>query len=107
MKELPQKKLIIIAIFFTFILVNTVFALYCKDGKSLVTVGNHKHQVLSKCGPPVSKEIVGVDKKAGKYRKIAEWLYILNIYGHKQMYLLRFDGKGILIEIRYLGEHKE
>jgi len=54
----------------------------------------------------VSKEIVGVDKKGNSYRIVEEWLYIIDDYGHKQMYLLKFDDEGILVETDWLGEQK-
>ena len=77
-----------------------------EGGKNIASKGMHKYQVLKDCGPPVSKEIVGVDKKGNSYRIVEEWLYIIDDYGHKQMYLLKFDDEGILVETDWLGEQK-
>ena len=75
-----------------------------KDGRKLATKGMNKHQILKDCGPPLSREAVGFDKKGGKYRIIEEWVYVINEYGHKQMYLLKIDDKGVVAEIEWLGE---
>ena len=104
-----MKKVIILAVALTLFCTFTFYsyAFYCgKDGRYLATEGRHKYQILKDCGPPVSKEIVGVDKKGGSYRIAEEWLYIIESYGHKYMYLLKFDRKGILVEIDSLGEQK-
>jgi len=51
--------------------------------------------------------VIGVDNKhVGEYRIVEEWLYIIEKYGHKQMYLLKFDGDGLVREIKWLGEQK-
>ncbi|UCF90483.1 MAG: DUF2845 domain-containing protein [Desulfobacterales bacterium] len=104
-----MKKIIILAIMPTFL---SFFAAHTDafrcgyGGKNLASEGMHKYQVLKDCGPPISKEIVGVDEKGGSCRIIEEWLYIISDYGHKQMYLIKFDGKGIAVEIDWLGEQK-
>lgn len=102
-----MKQFIVLAATLTFLccFAASTHAFTCKDG-SLAREGMHKYEILSNCGPPVSKEIVGVDEKDGSYRKIEEWLYIVDVYGHKQMYLIRFDEKGIAREIVWLGEQK-
>jgi hypothetical protein len=87
-----------------FSVVNT-YAFNCgKDGVKLAVEGMNKHQILKDCGPPFSKETIGFDKKGGKYRIVEEWVYIINEYGHKQMYLLKIDVNGIVDEIEWLGE---
>ncbi|WP_321419909.1 DUF2845 domain-containing protein [uncultured Desulfobacter sp.] len=84
--------------------VNT-YAFRCGDGKrNLASEGQHKYQILKDCGPPVSKEIVGVDESRGVYRIVEEWLYIINERGSKQMYLIKFDDKGIAVKIDWLGK---
>ncbi|MEA2107896.1 MAG: DUF2845 domain-containing protein [Pseudomonadota bacterium] len=76
-------------------------------GSKIVTTGDHKYEILAACGQPASREIVGVDNKhVGEYRIVEEWLYIIEKYGHKQMYLLEFDGDGRAQEIKWLGEQK-
>ena len=73
---------------FLFCFAISTYAFRCGDGgRNLASDGMHKYQILKDCGPPFSKEIVGVDKKGGSYRIVEEWLYIINDYGHKQMYL--------------------
>jgi hypothetical protein len=109
MKKTPMKKIVILAIVLTFLCFSaaSTYAFRCGDGgRNLASKGMHKYQILEDCGSPTSKEIVGVDKNGGSYRKIEEWLYIINNYGHKQMYLIKFDGKGIVVEIDWLGEQK-
>ena len=104
-----MKKFIILAAVLTLLGASAVYtyAFHCGDGgRYLAAEGMHKYQILKDCGPPVSKEIIGLDKKGGSYRIAEEWLYIINNYGHKQMYLLKFDEKGILVEIDWLGEQK-
>ena len=91
-----------------------IILLYCSEplwamhcGKKIVTEGDHKYEVLAACGQPASREVVGVDNKhVGEYRIVEEWLYIIEKYGHKQMYLLKFDGDGYIREIKWLGEQK-
>lgn len=104
-----MKKFIILAAMLTFFccFAASTYAFRCGDGgKNLARKGMHKYQILNNCGPPVSKEIVGVDKSGGSYRIVEEWLYIINKYGQKQMYLIKFDGNGIVVEIESLGEQK-
>ena len=81
------------------------YAMHC--GKNLVIKGDHKYEVIAACGQPDSREVVGVDNKhVGEYRIVEEWLYIIERYGHKQMYLLKFDEDGRVQEIEWLGEQK-
>jgi len=88
-----------------FITASQSYAMRC--GKNLVTEGDHKYEVIAACGQPDSREVVGVDNKhVGEYRIVEEWLYIIERYGHKQMYLLEFDGDGRAREIKWLGEKK-
>ena len=76
-------------------------------GNKIVTVGDHKYEIMAACGQPVSREVVGVDnKRVGEWRIVEEWLYIIEKYGHKQMYLLEFDSDGCAREIKWLGEQK-
>ncbi|MBN2233303.1 MAG: DUF2845 domain-containing protein [Deltaproteobacteria bacterium] len=76
-------------------------------GKDLVSAGDHKYEVLATCGDPVIREDIGIDhKQVGEYRIIEEWLYVIERYGKRQMYRLRFDGDGILRDIEWLGERK-
>ena len=104
-----MKNFIILISILTFLCCSagTTHAFRCGDGgRNLAQEGMHKYRILKDCGPPVSKEIVGVDEKDGTYRKVEEWLYIINEYGHKQMYLIKFDGKGVAAKIDWLGEQK-
>ena len=105
-----MKKIIFLATMLIFFLLCSAvytYAFRCGDGgRNLAREGMHKYQILKDCGSPVSKEIIGVDEKGGSYRIVEEWLYIINEYGHKQMYLIKFDGKGIVVEIDWLGEQK-
>jgi hypothetical protein len=104
-----MKKVIILAVALTLFCTFTFYsyAFYCgKDGRYLATEGRHKYQILKDCGPPVVKEDVGVAKKGGTYSIIEEWYYIIDKDGHKNMYRLKFDEKGILVEIDSLGEKK-
>jgi len=101
-----MKRFIIITITFCLLIgVSPLYAMRC--GKNLVTEGDHKYEVIAACGQPDSREVVGVDNKhVGEYRIVEEWLYIIERYGHKQMYLLEFDGDGRVREINWLGEKK-
>ncbi|NQT69141.1 MAG: DUF2845 domain-containing protein [Desulfobacteraceae bacterium] len=104
-----MKKYIILAVVLTLLGTSAVstYAFYCgHSNRNLAKEGMHKYQVLNACGPPVSKEIVGVDKNVESYRIVEEWLYITEYYGAKEMYLLKFDGEGILVEIDWLGKVK-
>ena len=104
-----MRKISILTAMLTFLCCSaaSTYAFRCGDGGiNLASEGRHKYQILKDCGPPVSKEIVGVDEKGGSYRIVEEWLYIIDDYGHKQMYLIKFDGKGIVVEIDWLGEQK-
>ena len=97
--------LIIVAILFLVVTADSTLAMHC--GKGLVSEGDHKYEVLATCGQPISREIIGIDHKhVGEYRIVEEWLYIVERYGHKQMYLLKFDGDGYVREIKWLGEQK-
>ncbi|WP_320043253.1 DUF2845 domain-containing protein [uncultured Desulfobacter sp.] len=74
-----MKQIITLTAILTFLFgsaVNT-YAFRCGEGKrNLASEGQHKYQILKDCGPPVSKEIVGVDEKGNTYRIVEEWLYI-------------------------------
>lgn len=97
--------LIIVAVFFLAVTTDSTLAMHC--GKGLVSEGDHKYELLATCGQPVSREIVGIDNKhVGEYRIVEEWLYVIEQYGHKQMYLMKFDGSGYVREIKWLGEKK-
>ena len=97
--------LIIVAVLFLAVTTDSALAMHC--GKKLVVEGDHKYEVLAACGQPASREVVGIDNKhVGEYRIVEEWLYITEKYGHKQMYLLKFDGEGLVREIKWLGEQK-
>jgi len=97
--------LIIVAVLFLAVTTDSILAMHC--GKNVVSEGDHKYEVLAACGQPASREVVGIDNKhVGEYRIVEEWLYIIEKYGHKQMYLLEFDGEGLIREIKWLGEQK-
>ncbi|MBW1644753.1 MAG: DUF2845 domain-containing protein [Deltaproteobacteria bacterium] len=101
-------KRIIVVIVALALLATTTRALAMRCGRNLVSEGDHKYQVLAACGQPAVRERVGIDnKRLGEYRIVEEWLYIINEYGHQQMYLLRFDGEGRLREIEWLGEKQQ
>ena len=96
-----MKRIIVLSIMLSLLYFATIYnahAFRCGDGK-LASKGMHKYQILKDCGPPVSKEVVGVDKNGGSYRIVEEWLYIVNQYGYNQMYLIKFDGNGIAVDV--------
>ena len=104
-----MKQFIILAVTLTFLYCfgASTYAFRCGTlRRNLAREGMHKYQILKDCGPPSLKETVGLDRRGGSYRIIEEWLYIINEYGHKQMYLIKFDGNGIAVEIKWLGEQK-
>ena len=97
--------LIIVAVLFLAVTTDSTLAMHC--GKNVVSEGDHKYEVLAACGQPVSRETIGIDhKQVGEWRIVEEWLYVIERYGHKQMYLLRFDGDGCVRKIKWLGEQK-
>lgn len=105
MEKVKGKIFILTVLTGIFLSVASTYAFNCgKDGRKLATTGMNKHQILKDCGPPQSREIVGFDEKGGKYRIVEEWVYVINSYGRKQMYLLKIDNKGIVAEIEWLGE---
>lgn len=103
-----MKKIIVILVLLILFFVTTTpsYAFRCGNlDRNVASEGMHKYQILKDCGSPVSKEIVGVDRQSyGSYRIVEEWLYVVSEYGHKQMYLIKFDGKGKVVKIDYLGE---
>ena len=104
-----MKKAIIFAVTLTLFCSSAFhgYAFSCGKGERyLATEGSHKYQILKDCGPPVVKEDMGVAKKDGTYRIIEEWYYIIDEDDHKNMYRLKFDEKGILVETDFLGEQK-
>ena len=72
--------------------------------QNLAAEGMYKQQILNECGPPFSKEIVGIYDSGNTYQIVEEWIYIINEYGYKHMYLIQFDGNGKAIKIDWLGE---
>jgi hypothetical protein len=74
-----------------------------EDNKMLATEGMKKYQIEKDCGQPYAKEIIGYDKKFGKYRIIEEWVYIIDDNGRQQMYLIEFDREGYARRIEWLG----
>jgi len=75
------------------------------EGRNLASEGKHKFQILKDCGPPASRDFVGIDLQSnGRYRIVEEWLYVISDCGHKNMYLIKFDGNGIAVKIDWLGE---
>jgi hypothetical protein len=81
------------------------YAFRCGEAnQNLAAEGMYKQQILNECGPPFSKEIVGVDEVGKSYRIVEEWMYIINEYGYKHMYLIQFDENGKAIKIDWLGE---
>ncbi len=100
-----MKKFLATVAFILVLAISSGQALAMRCGRDLVSEGDHKYQVLAACGQPAAREVVGIDNKhVGEYRIVEEWLYIINEYGHKQLYLLKFDGEGRLREITWLGE---
>ncbi len=86
---------------------SSAYAFRCgPEGQKLARKGMHKYQILKDCGPPISSETVGIDKRGGSYRFIEEWVYIVKSNGRKYMYIIRFDDKGIAGQIKYLGEQR-
>lgn len=96
---------------FTVILVFSLstiaYAFRCGEGgRLLADEGMHKYEILKDCGAPVSKEVTAIKEHGDSIQKIEEWLYIVDEYGHKQMYLIKFNEKGIASKIDWLGEQK-
>ena len=90
-----------------FVAASSVYAFRCgPGGRNIAREGMHKYQVLKDCGQPISRETIGLDRSGGSYRFIEEWVYIEEDYGRKQMYIIRFNEKGIAGEIEWLGEQK-
>lgn len=89
---------------FSFIFHSYALAFRCgENGTKIADEGMHKYQILSDCGPPATKQVVGVNKRYGGYRIVEEWVYILNYTGTGQIYVIRFDGDGIAVKIDWLG----
>ena len=66
-------------------------------GSDLVALGDHSFQVSGKCGPPISKEVVGytLSKNRKRELKMEHW-----VYGPKAgvYHVLVFEG-GILTKV--------
>ncbi|MBR9984771.1 MAG: DUF2845 domain-containing protein [Desulfosarcina sp.] len=85
--------------------ISNAYAFRCGEvNQNLAAEGMYKQQILNECGPPFSKETVGVDEFGQSYRIVEEWIYIINEYGYKHMYIIRFNGSGKAVEIEWLGE---
>jgi len=69
----------------------------------IATVGMHKYKVLKDCGTPASKEIIGIDSRGRLSRIVEQWLYVINAYGNRQLYLIKFDRHDIAQEIVWMG----
>ncbi len=83
------------------------YAFRCGDvNQNIVGVGMYKQQILNECGPPFSREIVGLYDSGNTYQIVEEWIYIINEYGYKHMYLIQFDGNGKALKIEWIGEQK-
>jgi hypothetical protein len=83
------------------------FAFRCGPGlRLLASEGMHKQEILKDCGPPASREIVGVDEDEGSHRIIEEWVYVIDERGHQQVYLVKFDSGNMAVGIEWLGEKK-
>ena len=81
------------------------YAFRCGDvNQNIVGEGMYKQQILNECGPPFSREVVGLYDSGNTYQIVEEWIYIITEYGYKQMYLIQFDGNGKAVEIDWLGE---
>ncbi|MCK5609245.1 DUF2845 domain-containing protein [Candidatus Pacearchaeota archaeon] len=97
---------VILFLLFTFYITHA-HAFRCGEGgRNLAREGMHKNEILNDCGEPEVREVVGVDKSGGSYRKVEEHVYIIKTYGHKRAYHLRYDEKGVLIDIDDLGDQK-
>lgn len=89
---------------FTFMIIGLSHAFRCGfENRLIATEGMRKYQIEKDCGRPDSKEIIGYDKKFGKYRIIEEWVYTIDENGQYQMYLIQFDSEGIARRIEWLG----
>ena len=85
--------------------ITSAYAFRCgKVNQNLAAEGMHKQQILNECGPPFTREIVGFDESGISSRIVEEWIYIINEYGYKHMYIIKFDGNGKAVEIDWLGE---
>ena len=83
------------------------YAFRCGEvNQNIVGEGMYKQQILNECGPPFSREVVGLYDPGDTYQIVEEWIYIINEYGYRQVYLLQFDGNGKAVEIDWLGEQK-
>jgi hypothetical protein len=120
-----MRKVIILTFFVLSLSATPVYALWCDH--ALVSIGDHKTEVLNKCGDPINIDrrveylIIGapygypLDNSRLPYRprmvesvppgqaylpvEVEEWIY--NFGSHQFMQLLRFEN-GILKEIRSL-----
>jgi hypothetical protein len=125
MFKLPVARLLICVCLFFFISISvyagpSVRSFRC--GNRIVKIGDKKHDVMTICGEPTSKEVTGTDEegyysereeespfpdenyKDGSYGsvtvKIEEWYY--NCGSHNFSYILSFKGN-ILNEIKQTG----
>lgn len=100
-----MKRVIIILIVLCF--ATSVYAFRCGEGnRNLAREGMSKHEILMDCGEPAVREVVGVDKRGGSYRKVEEHVYVIKDYGNERVYRLKYDRNGIVEDIDYLGVKK-
>jgi hypothetical protein len=85
----------------------TAHAFRCGEAnQNIVGVGMYKQQILNECGPPYSREVVGLYDSGNTYQIVEEWIYVIDEYGYKHMYLIQFDGNGKAVKIDWIGEQK-
>ena len=100
-----MKRILIVLIVLFF--VPNVYAFRCGEfNRNLAREGMTKDEILMDCGEPATSEVVGFDKNGGSYRKIEEQIYVIEDYGHERVYRLKYDDKGVVKDIDYLGERK-
>jgi hypothetical protein len=97
-----RKLILLCAVTTTFILPTASQALRC--GSDLIDVGDLKHEVLVKCGTPISREEIGyIDQMTRGTRinvmKIEEWIIDVS----NQYYSLVFEGNR-LVKIEFAGK---
>lgn len=89
---------LLLAAVFLVLSFNDLYAFRC--GQELVTVGDHKVEVHSKCGEPFYEEITGYTLTKDQEREftITEWVYKTD---RDHFYILTFEGSS-LVEIEYI-----
>jgi hypothetical protein len=80
-----MRKIIIIVTASIFLLLTANLGMALRCGTNIVSVGDTKYEVIKRCGQPVFKEFLGVEKskqyarkartKSTSYEKVEVWIY--------------------------------